>query len=509
MKRLLTAGIFLTSFAISIAADGGDIPFDFEVLQFRAKTLAAKPYATHESNVPESLRNLTYDQYRDIRFDPARAWWLRERLPFQLQFFHPGFIYNKTVQLSTLDAGRENPVEFSTKLFSYGKNTDLGRVPVDVGFTGFRIHYGLNNPAYLDELLVFQGASYFRALGEKMRYGLSARGLAINTAEPGGEEFPIFEEFWVQTPAPDSKDIVVFALLDSPSVAGAYRFTITPGASTVMHVKAAIYLREGAAVKTLGLAPLTSMFWFGENSLSREGDLRPEVHDSDGILMERGTGEWVWRPLTNPQAVRVAAFGDENPKGFGLVQRDRAFSSYEDMEAAYHLRPSTWVEPVGQWGRGSVRLVELPTPDETNDNIVAFWTPETLPEAGVPLVFEYKLHWLMEHKERAGKRPPAGYTAATRQGFSKTHEPELRRFWVDFDGAFLRGTSSSKIEAIVTVGEGASLIHQDVQKNQYNGTWRVAFAIKPDGTGKPVELRCFLKHEPHILTETWSYLWNP
>ncbi len=509
MKRHLTAATFLASFAGVFASNGGDMPFDFEVLQFRAKALASKPYATHESRVPDSLRNLTYDQYRDIRFEPNRAWWMRERLPFQLQFFHPGFIYNKTVQLSTLEpGGKESPVEFSTKLFSYGKNTDLGRVPGDVGFTGFRIHYAMNNPAYLDELAVFQGASYFRALGQKMRYGLSARGLAINTAEPGGEEFPIFEEFWVKRPTDDSKDVVVYALLDSPSVAGAYRFTIAPGASTVMEVKAALYLREGANVKTLGLAPLTSMFWFGENSSSREGDLRPEVHDSDGILMERGTGEWVWRPLTNPGSVRVAAFSDENPKGFGLVQRDRAFSNYEDMEAAYHLRPSAWVEPVGKWGRGSVRLVELPTPDETNDNIVAFWTPETLPPAGKPLVFEYKLHWFME-KQGGAKGPPAGYTSATRLGFSKTHEPELRRFWVDFNGAYLQGAGSPRIEAVVTVGAGAQLVHQDVQKNQYNGTWRVAFSIKPDGSGKPVELRCFLKREPHILTETWSYLWNP
>jgi glucans biosynthesis protein len=508
MKRLLTALTLIASLAGARAAQTADMPFDFEVLQFRAKALAAKPYAAHESHVPDSLKNLTYDQYRHIRFDTTRAWWLRERLPFQLQFFHPGFIYNKTVQISTLDRGKESLVEFSPRLFVYAKNTDFGRVPGDVGFTGFRIHYALNNPAYLDELAVFQGASYFRALGQKMRYGLSARGLALNTAEPGGEEFPIFEEFWVQTPTPDSKEVVVYALLDSPSVAGAYRFTIAPGASTVMQVKAALYLREGANVKTLGMAPLTSMFWFGENSSSREGDLRPEVHDSDGLMMERGTGEWVWRPLTNPGAVRVVAFSDENPKGFGLVQRDRAFGNYEDMEAAYHLRPSAWVEPIGKWGRGSVRLVEIPTPDETNDNIVAFWTPEELPPAGKPLVFEYKLHWFLDNQE-GGKNPPAGYVSATRQGYSKTHEPELRRFWVDFDGAYLRSATSSKIEGVVTVGEGATLVHQDVQKNQYNGTWRLAFAIKPDGSGKPVELRCFLKREPHILSETWSYLWNP
>jgi glucans biosynthesis protein len=509
MKRLLSAASLIATLSLTTDFFGAsDIPFDFEVLQFQAEALAAKPYATHQQPIPESLRKLTYDQYRDIRFDPARTWWLKEKLPFQLQFFHPGFIFNKTVQIAELNGGASKPIDFSTKLFRYGESVKLGDVPGDVGFTGVKILTALNNPQPIDEMVVFQGASYFRALGKKMRYGLSARGLALNTGEPGGEEFPIFEEFWVQKPSIDSKEIMVYALLDSPSVAGAYRFTITPGDATVMQIKAAIYLREGAQVKSLGLAPLTSMFWFGENSLSREGDLRPEVHDSDGLLMERGAGEWIWRPLANPRAVRVLAFSDENPKGFGLVQRDRSFASYEDLEAASHLRPSAWVEPVGDWGRGSVRLVEIPTPDETNDNIVAFWTPDALPPAGEALVFEYKLHWFMEG-EKGARQPPAGFVAATREGASKTHEPELRRFWIDFDGAALRNVATANVESVVTVGEGAELVHQDAQKNQYNGTWRVALAIRPDGSGKPVELRCFLKRGPHILTETWSHLWNP
>jgi glucans biosynthesis protein len=485
-----------------------DVPFDLEVLQFRAKTLAAKPYVQRQSKVPKALQDLSYDLYRDIRFDTNRAWWRRDQLPFQLQFFHPGFIYTKTVQIAEVDHAAVRPIEFNPKLFEYNKARSVGRVPADMGFTGFRVHYALNNPNYLDELAVFQGASYFRALGQAMRYGMSARGLALNTAESTAEEFPIFEEFWVVKPQADSKSLTIYALLDSPSVAGAYRFVITPGPSTVMQIKAAIYQRAGAAIKTLGIAPLTSMYWHGENSSSKEGDLRPEVHDSDGLLLERGSGEWLWRPLVNPASVRVTSFNDENPRGFGLVQRDRVFADYEDLEAAYHLRPSTWVEPVGSWGRGSVHLAEIPTPDETNDNIVAFWVPEKLPAPGEPLEFEYKLHWFIEGS--GGKKPPAGYAVATRIGHSKTHEADLERFWVDFDSSYLRArTSDAGVEAVVSVSEGAKLVHQSIQKNPFNATWRVAFAIKPDGTGRPVELRCFLKREPHILTETWSYLWNP
>ena len=503
MKKLTLLMVALVGISI-VRAD--DVPFDFEVLQYRAKALAARPYAAPATRVPESLRKLSYDQYRDIRFNPDSSWWRRDQLPFQLQFFHPGFLYNQTVQISEIQKGETDPISYDKNLFNFGANRDLGSIPGDMGFTGFRVHYQLNNPDYFDELAVFQGASYFRALGKGMRYGLSARGLAINTAQPGGEEFPVFVEFWVEKPIVGAKRVVVYALLDSPSVAGAYRMIISPGPSTVMEIKTALYRRKDVAV--FGVAPLTSMFWFGENSMDHHGDLRPEVHDSDGLMMERGTGEWLWRPLTNPTAIQVSSFADENPRGFGLVQRDRRFESYEDLEACYHQRPSTWVEPIGKWGAGDVRLVGLPTPDETNDNVVAFWVPAKLPPIGEPLKLEYKLHWFIEGQ--GGRKPPAGYTVATRIGHSQTHEAELIRFWVDFEGPYLNAQKSARdMSANISVGKGAKLVHQSLEKNPFTGSWRVAFALRPDGSGTPVELRCFLQKPPHILTETWSYLWNP
>jgi len=503
MKRLL---VLLTLGLLGSTMRADDVPFDFEVLQYRAKALASRPYAPPANRLPESLRKITYDQYRDIRFNPDASWWRREQLPFQLQFFHPGFLFNQTVQISEVQNGEVEQIPYDKNLFNFGANRDLGSIPRDMGFTGFRIHCALNSPDYFDEVAVFQGASYFRALGKGMRYGLSARGLAINTAEPGGEEFPVFIEFWVKKPAINSTQITAYALLDSPSVAGAYRFIITPGSSTVMEIKTALYRRKDVAV--FGVAPLTSMFWFGENNDDHHGDLRPEVHDSDGLMMERGTGEWIWRPLANPKTIQVASFVDENPRGFGLVQRDRRFESYEDLEACYHQRPSTWIEPIGKWGAGDVRLVELPTPDETNDNIVAFWVPAKLPAIGQPLQLEYKLHWFIEGQ--GGRKPPAGYTLATRIGHSQTNEADLTRFWVDFAGPYLNAQKSDRdMSPNISVGAGATLVHQSLEKNPFNGSWRVAFALKPDGSGKPVELRCFLQKPPHILTETWSYLWNP
>ncbi len=477
--------------------------FDFEVLQYRAKTMAAQPYQARPSRVPASLQKYTYDDYRMIQFDRTRAWWREARLPFELQFFHPGWLHNKTVQIHEL-AGREvSRIDFSKQMFLYGgKKPWLS--PADMGFAGFRITYPLNLPDKMDEVAVFLGASYFRALGRTMHYGLSARGLALNTGESGGEEFPVFEEFWIERPQADAKTITVYALLDSPSVTGAYKFVITPGDQTLMRVRGAVYCRQNPQV--LGLAPLTSMFAHGENTGWAPNDFRPEVHDSDGLLIETGTGEWIWRPLTNPRSVRITQFLDKSPRGFGLWQRDRQFEHYDDLEAYYHQRPSAWVEPIGNWGSGSVRLVELPTADETNDNIVACWVPAQLPPAGEPVLFEYNLHWLTD----PGRRPPAGYVISTRTA-SVMGRPELRRFVVEFEGPYLKAQSDDpEIAAIVTLGTGAKQQGVAVvQKNRFTGAWRVVFEVEPDRTGHPVELRCFLRKGPHVLTETWSYLWNP
>jgi glucans biosynthesis protein len=474
--------------------------FDFEVLRYEAKMLAARPYAPQPSTVPQKLLKLDYDQYRDIRFRPQESLWRRERLPFELQFFHPGFTFDRTVQINAVHGRRVEPVEFSSSMFDYGMNK-VPSVPPTMGFAGLKVLYPLNKPG--DELGVFQGASYFRFLCQRAFYGLSARGLAVNTGEPGGEEFPVFREFWVERPSPEAKGLVVYALLDGPTAAGAFRFAITPGPDTVMLVHEVIYCRRNPAV--LGIAPLTSMFWHGKNSNGNYNDFRPEVHDSDGLMVNNGAGEWLWRPLSNPASARVASFADENPRGFGLIQRERRFEDYEDLEASYHLRPSAWVEPVGLWGRGAVRLIELHAPDETYDNIAAFWVPEALPAPGEPIDLSYRLHWFLDQI-----RPPAGFVVATRHGRSATQEKDLERFVVDFDGAYLSKQGPDPlIEPVVWAGEGAALVNSTVQKNPYNGTWRVAFALKPDGTGRPVELRCYLRKKPHGLTETWSYLWQP
>lgn len=496
MKRL-SAVAFLLSFAVIHAGE----KFDFELLRARAAALAAQPYRAPVSTVPAWLRNYSYDQHRTIVFDDRHSVWLAEGLPFRLQFFHPGWLQNLTVQVHTVADGEARTVPFSPGLFRYGQ-PPAGPIPEDMGFAGFRINAAFNQPGKFDELVAFLGASYFRALAAGLHYGLSARGLALNSGGPDPEEFPRFSEFWVEQPAAGAHSIIVHALLEGPSVAGAYRFVITPGVETVMAVKVALYFRTHPAV--VGLAPLTSMFLHGENTGWSRDDFRPEVHDSDGLLLHTGAGEWLWRPLTNPSQVRISAFADHTPRGFGLLQRDREFAHYDDVVAHYDERPSAWVEPVGDWGRGAVRLVELPSPDETNDNIVAFWTPEQLPAPGRPLEYEYRLHWF----GTATDRPPGGHVVATRQGAVLDH-PERRRFVVDFAG--LPDTDAQPgLEAVVSVGEGARLCGVgSVTRVEQTGTWRAVFELAADGPRRPVELRCYLRRSDRALTETWSNLWTP
>jgi glucans biosynthesis protein len=488
---------------LAVAGRGADELFDFEVLRFRAKALAFQPYVEAKPTVPEWLQKLSYDEYNEIQFDSRQSWWRAEQLPFQLQFFHPGGLFTRPVRMNEVVNRVARPIAFSSRFFDYRKSKP-GRIPSDLGFAGFRVVTELNQPGKPDELVAFLGASYFRALGRLQHYGISARGVAVNTAEPGGEEFPIFEEFWVERPAPGATELTVYALLNSPSMAGAYRFVFVPGDTTVVRVRGTVYCRKNPTV--FGLAPLTSMYAHGENSGWSQTDFRPEVHDSDGLLMENGAGEWLWRPLTNPRGMQVVAFQDTAPKGFGLLQRDRDFEHYSDLEAYYHLRPSLWVEPVGNWGAGSVRLVELPTTDEFGDNIVAFWTPAKLPVEGEPIDFEYNLHWMSD----PGPRPPAGHVISTRIA-GVPGRPELKRFVLEFAGSYLNAQPDDPaIEALVAVSGGAKQENRAVVvKNRFSGAWRVAFEIRPDRSGSPVELRCFLRKGQHVLTETWSYLWNP
>lgn len=483
-------------------------PFDVNWLKQRAENLSKEAYRPPQANLPAVLKNLSYDQFRDIRFRPDKAVWADQGLPFSLQFFHMGFLYQAPVALNEILGDTARPIPYRAELFNYGQNDIDGSKLGDPGYAGFRVHYPLNRPDYRDELMAFLGASYFRALGRGHRYGKSARGLAVNTAMPQGEEFPTFTEFWFERPTQGAKKLVIHALLDGPSVTGAYRFEVEPGETTVMTVNATVYTRR--AVERMGIAPLTSMFFYGENDMAKANDFRPEVHDSDGLQLWTGSGEWIWRPVANPSRLRVSSFFDIGPKGFGLFQRDTDFKNYLDLEARYDLRPSVWVEPIGNWGRGAVQLVEIPTGDETNDNIVAYWVPEGTIEAGRAVDMAFKLHWCTIPPVR----PDMAQVVASRAGapgvpgmVTNGVPPRGRKFAIEFSGGVLRNIApADRVEAVISAS-AATTTPPIVEKMPYGDVWRVIFDMTPTGD-QPVELRCFLRLGEAALSETWSYQWT-
>ena len=488
-----------------VLAQGSALAFGFTDVAERAKQLAGDPFKKPVSNLPRELQALDYDQYRDIRFKPAKSYWRSTNLPFELTFFHQGLHYDQPVRLNEVAAQGVREIKFNPESFDYGANKIDPKKISGLGFAGFRIHFPINTPKYKDEVMVFLGASYFRALGKDQRYGLSARGLAIDTALISGEEFPRFVEFWIERPAPAAKELTIYALLDSRRVTGAYRFVLRPGVETAMDVKARLYLREN--ISKLGLAPLTSMYFFGENQHAGSEDYRPEVHDSDGLSVQSGTGEWLWRPLVNPKRLLVTSFAVSNPLGFGLMQRDRRFSAYEDLEARYELRPSTWIEPKGAWGSGHVELVQIPTPDETNDNIVAYWVPDDSPQPKVPYDIEYRVLW----QKDADTRPSLSWVAQTRRGKRYTRNSDGSiGFVIDFEGpAFKKLPVDAKIEGMVTSDPNGELVEQVTYRNEVTGGWRLSLRLRRLDEKKPVELRAYLREGNNTLSETWSYILPP
>ena len=470
----------------------------------RARALASQPAsAVPAAEIPAELRDLTYDQYRSIRFRPDHSLWRQERGFFEVQLFHLGFYYREPVAVFQLEPGSTTPqrVPFTTDLFSY----DLVPPPhakATLGFAGLRLHAPINTPEYRDEVIAFQGASYFRSLGKNEVYGLSARGLAVDTGEPHPEEFPRFSELYLVHPKTEDRAIWVLALLESARVTGAYAFRIEPGRSTIIDVTAQILLREPVGV--LGVAPLTSMFLFGEDAPARFGDFRPEVHDSDSLALWSAQGEKLLRPLRNPQRTTVCTFRLDSPRGFGLLQRDKAFTSYQDLEARYQDRPSIWVEPQGDWGPGAVRLLEIATEREIDDNIAALWVPDKVPPEGLRM--RYRLHIgpdnPFERVEPGTEAKSSARAVATRS--AKIEHGQ--RFLVDFVGKRLEPQQGVRVRASAS---NARIVQQRIELNPFIDGVRAVIDVVPEAGASDIELRAFLERGDEALTETWSYLWQP
>lgn len=509
---LLTKGA-LAQEAAPAPASAAPQQFSFDMLTLSMQDKAKQAYVA-PAKISGFFAGLKYDDYRLVSFDPERARWLEAPKAdggpvsqFQLHAFPMGWLFAEPVTMFEVKDGLATEMGFTTDDFRF-LNELAAKVPAGEkmpGVAGFRLHYPLNRLDVMDEVVAFLGASYFRALGMGSAYGLSARGLALNTATDVAEEFPRFSSFWIEKPVAGAREIVVYAALESPSVTGAYRFAIRPGEETEMDVTARLFFR--ADVKQLGIAPLTSMYLFSERNRHQFDDFRPQVHDSDGLRITRTSGDLLWRPLSNPPRLAGSYLAEQSPRSFGLHQRDRIWEHYQDSEARYERRPSLEVEPLGDWGKGAVRLVEIPSDLEVNDNIVAFWVPEGEVKAGDTREFAYRLRWgdlpVEEQVELA-------YVLETRSGVGGVSGVEsaenLRKFVIDFTGGPLNPLpADAPVEAVVTV-HGGEIASQNLHRVWGSDTWRLAMDIKAE-PGATVEMVAHVAGFGRKLSETWLYQW--
>lgn len=526
MISLYTCSVLLHSVAKAENPKQNTPSFSFDEVKALAEKRAQSPYTDQYLKLKDEGPQLGYEEYRDIRFRPEQAIWANQKTKFQLQLFAPGGLYNRPVDLYLVEKGRANKLNFTSDVFNFGKVISAAKpdyvkalqkltgeiLPLDekynstdLTYSGFRIHNHINNRKNMDEFALFQGASYFRATAKDQNYGLSARGLAINTGSPQGEEFPYFRSFWIEKPSRKSNSITVYALLDSPSLTGAYKFIIKPGKDTVMDVDLTIYPRKEVAL--LGLAPLTSMFQFNGANTKKFDDFRPAVHDSEGLSILNGKGEWLWRPLRNASKLQVSTFMDESPKGFGLIQRNREFENYQDLEARYDLRPSLWIVPKGQWGKGAVELLEIPTNTEIHDNIVAFWRPDTPLKPGVPLTYSYTMYWGHGAKQ---KDPMANITRT----MSGKADGNNHRYIVEFTAdktmpksAAKKDPSNPDLPEVSVSSSAGQVLNKNIQLNPVTGGLRASFVLDPKGA-ENVDLRLSLLRDGKPVSEVFIYRWT-
>jgi len=490
--------------------------FSLEDVTARAKALADKPYVAPVSNLTPAFAKMPFGDY--IKIQPRRDAfeWNDQPSPFKLGFYHQGMQFSTPVKINEVVGTGPNAkideIKYDSHRFDFG-DLKLDRSAThNLGYAGFRVLYPINEPGKLDEIMSVLGASYFRVIGKGQVYGLSARGLAIDTGLPIAEEFPAFREFWIERPNAGDKHLVFYALLDSKRATGAYRFDLTPGEDSLLKVQARVFLR--APVTKLGIAPLTSMFLFGPNQQRDPYNFRPALHDSNGLAIHAGNGEWIWRPLNNPRNLAISQFQVTNPRGFGLLQRGRDFAQYEDLKDRYDLRPSAWIEPQGDWGKGHIELVEIPSPDETNDNIGAFWTPDQLPPKGQPLQADYTIHWTMNERGIVDRR--LAWVKQTLRTAGEITQANLIRHFdgstgliVDFDGGPLATLPAGSVAPQVSVSDNATLIEQTLQPNPVTHGMRLNLRVMVKDPAKVVELRAALVSGGKAVSETWSYQLPP
>ncbi|VFU08049.1 glucan biosynthesis protein [Methylocella tundrae] len=477
---------------------GAPTPFDPAMVTDAARALAKQPYKALPQDLPDAFKTLTYDQYVSIHLRPSATIWANDNIGFALEPLHRGFAFSTPMQINLVADGQARRLAYDAALFDFGKVTPPANLG-DIGFSGFRVLAPLEHGGFF-ELATFQGASFFRAVARGQEPGTMARALSIKTADPRGEEFPAIRSVWIERPTLAGNTLVIHAIIDSESVSGAYRFTVHPGEATIIDTECTLFAR--AALDHYGIATMSATHLSGSIDKTRLDDLRPEVGEIDGLQMLTGKGEWLWRPVSNPATLQISTFIDENPRGFGFLQRDRDFDHYQDDDQHWENRPSLWIEPIGDWSFGGVQLIEIPSESDVNDNIIAYWRPKQPLNAGSDISFAYRQFWCKVPPER----PPLATVSLSRSG--RGSSAKRRRFLVEFSGEALSQIKSPEdIWPNLSASPG-SIVSVRTFMSADKMTYRVLFELDPGGETFS-ELRLVLESHQKPISETWIYRWTP
>lgn len=472
-------------------------PFDPAMVTETARRLSKQPYKAIPADIPDAFKNLNYDQYVSIHLRPNATIWAGDNIGFALEPLHRGFIFSTPVQINLVSDEQQRRLIYDEKMFDFGKIAPPANIG-DIGFSGFRVLAPQETSGFF-ELATFQGASFFRAVGRGQNPGAMARALSIKTADPRGEEFPAFRSMWIERPTMAANALVIHAIIDSESVVGAYRFTLRPGDATIIDTESTLFAR--AALDNFGIATMSATHLSGAIDRSRADDLRPNVSEISGLQILTGKGEWLWRPVSNPDTLQISTFVDENPRGFGFIQRDRNFDHYQDDDQHWEARPSLWIEPIGDWSFGGVQLVEIPSESEANDNIIAYWRPKQSLAAGNEISFAYRQFWCKTPPER----PALAIAVSSRSG--RGSSAKRRRFLVEFSGEILGLQKPEDIKPNLSASPG-SIVSVRTFASADKASYRVLFELDPGGEAYS-ELRLVLEASGKPVSETWIYRWTP
>jgi len=448
-------------------------------------------------NKQKILLPIEYEKYSEIRFKPEYTFW-RENSKFHMQFFPQGYIYQESIKINEVWEDYQTPIFYQGSYFSIPHGINIDKFNELSGFSGLKLLYPINSENVHEEFAVFQGSSYFRIISKGQIYGLSARGIAINTGLQTPEEFPIFSEFWIEKPKPKSEKVIVHSHLVGNSIEGYYKFTLYPGEVSKAEVTFESIIKRD--IEKIGIAPLTSMFWYGESSTSLNPPY-PESHDSDGLLIQDDQ-TFIWIPLENPKKPTTTIFKVKKLKGFGLMQRDREFSSYEDPRYEYHKRPSAWVEPVNSenWENGYISLYRIPTRDDLMDNIIVFYSPEKLPTKGDNIKFSYNIKMIDKLKL------DDDFAEVVSTKIIQNKDKNLISFFIDFKGLDLKNFEEKDYKFNL---EGEDYEVLECLLNPINNLDKLRVSIKLSQKNKNITsstISGFISEDSKIKSEVWKYI---